>query len=578
MNVQALCHIPYSNYAYAINDNTIQIRLRTAKGDLKKVILCYGCKFDWSEESKKRFEMKKEYSDEYFDYYIHNIVEDDSRIGYYFELIDNSGNFSIYSEIGMLDEFDDSQAYCTFFHYPMINESDIHRTPSWLYDTVFYQIFVERFAKGKNNSEDRDYLVSWDSKPTPTSFYGGNLQGIIDKIDYLADLGINAVYLTPVFSSESNHKYDTNDYMKVDKYFGDKDTLKKLVEHAHKRDIRVMLDAVFNHCSMNISFFQDVINNADSLYKDWFCIENFPVDTEKMNYKVFSFCNYMPKLNTSNPEVKKYLIDVAKYWTNECNIDGWRLDVADEVDKDFWRDFRKAIKTINKDIAIIGESWHTSLEYLRGDMYDSVMNYPVTKLALDYFARKKIDASKFEYGLSRHLMQYSDNVNYSMLNLLDSHDTERFLTTTKNDENKLLAAVTFLFGYVGMPCIYYGSEIGMDGEYDPGCRKGFEWDSSKWNKKIFEYYKKIIDIRKKEEVLKKGDIKFVYDKKAFIMIRSYNNEKIIILCNNTDKNVEVSLAKYKKKDGSIIELIANRCLLKDNKVVIKPDGSGFYKL
>ena len=582
MNIHALNHIQFSNYAYAYNHNTLHIRLRTAKGDMKKVDICYGCKFDWK---AKKAPMVRAYCDEYFDYYEYELSCEDSRVGYYFELTDTKGAFKIFTEVGLIDEFDDSQAYCTFFQCPYINSSDIHVKPNWVDDAVFYQIFVDRFNKGQCDNV-RDDLVPWDAEPTPTNYFGGNLQGIIDKLDYLEDLGINAIYLTPIFESISNHKYDISDYMKIDKYFGDKETMCQLVKQAHNRGIRIILDAVFNHCSMDISFFQDVLKlGKKSKYKDWFVIHNYPVSVKKANYETFGFCNYMPKLNTENEGVKEFLFSVVRYWSQETGIDGWRLDVADEVNRGFWRDFRKVVKEIDENMIVIGESWHIALDWLKGDMFDGVMNYPVTKLMLDYFTRKCIDSEMMAYKLSNHIVQYSQTVNECMLNLLDSHDTERFLTSTKGNIDQLLAATTFLYGYRGMPCVYYGTEIGMDGAYDPGCRKGFDWNRDNWNKKVYDFYKKIINIRKSEIALKKGTVEFDYNKEVFVMKRQYKREVIYVIANASDEAVTVDLnllfkkTKRATKKAEFKELISSKCRFDSEKgiVEIMPDGAGYYK-
>ena len=218
-------------------------------------------------------------------------------------------------------------------------------------------------------------------RPTPQSFAGGDLRGIIEKLDYIKGLGINAIYLTPIFQSVSNHKYDINDYRKIDPQFGTKEDLQELVAKAHAMGIRIVLDAVFNHCSMEMKEFQDVlVNGRQSPYYHWFLIDGDYPDPEQMNYECFASCNYMPKLNTANPETQEFLLDIAIYWIKEADIDGWRLDVADEVSHEFWRRFRKEVKNVKKDCVIIGENWHDAYPYLMGDQYDSIMNYSFTKL------------------------------------------------------------------------------------------------------------------------------------------------------------------------------------------------------
>ena len=282
----------------------------------------------------------------------------------------------------------------------------------------------------------------------------------------MKDLGINALYLTPIFKSTSNHKYNTDDYYQIDPAFGDKKILKKLVEEAHQRGIRIILDAVFNHSGFYFFAFQDVLEKGkDSKYWDWFFIEGYPVKTTPpVNYHTFANDVVdMPKLNTSNPEVQEYLLDVVRYWMEEVDIDGWRLDVANEVDRNFWRKFRETVKGIKKDAYIVGEIWHNSEVWLQGDQFDAIMNYPLAMAILDFLAQRSIGPTEFNNRLVRNWMLYQDRVNYSMLNLINSHDTRRLLNYFSGDKESMKLAVLFQFTYPGAPMIYYGDEVGMKG-------------------------------------------------------------------------------------------------------------------
>ena len=216
--------------------------------------------------------------------------------------------------------------------------------------------------------------------------------------------------------------------MEIDPQFGTKETFKALVEECHKHGIKVMLDAVFNHSGYFFEKFQDVLENGEkSAYKEWFHIHEFPIITEPLpNYDTFAFTPYMPKLNTAHPDVKEYLLEVGRYWVREFNIDGWRLDVANEVDHNFWREFRTEIKTLNPEVYILGEIWHDALPWLQGDQFDAVMSYPVTNALLSYFANDSIKASEFMKQITESLHSYSMNVNEAAFHLLDSHDTPKF--------------------------------------------------------------------------------------------------------------------------------------------------------
>lgn len=554
MNREALYHCSKSNYAYPYDVTDIRIRFRTAKDDVNEVRLYYGVKFDWANKTYRI--MTKVGSDEYFDYYQYNIKQEDVRLGYYFEVIADEEDL-YYTEAGILDAFDDNRAHCLFFQYPSAHYVDIPHKPSWFSDAVFYQIFVERFANG-NPEISPDNLVPWDSDPTPKSFYGGDLEGIRSNLSYLQDIGINAIYLTPIFESISNHKYDTIDYMEIDAHFGDKETFRRLVSEAHDKGIRIILDAVFNHCSDQFAPFRDVLEHGEnSLYKDWFLIKEFPVSQTEPNYEVFARVPYMPRFNTANEEVKKYLFDVVRYWTTEFHIDGWRLDVADEPDHSFWREFRNVVKEMDNNLIIIGEVWHDSMPWLLGDQFDTVMNYPVMHQAINFFAKGEIDAKAFSEVLTMQLMKYPDVINEMMFNLLDSHDTERFLFMCKGNKQNLMNAAAFIFGYLGSPCIYYGTEIGLTGGYDPGCRKGFNWNKEEWDQEIHSYYKRLISIRKSESALRYGEIAFQSTKELFVMKRSYEESVIYVVINQTDT---VQLLPTDIMQSSYIDLLSNQSM------------------
>ena len=306
--------------------------------------------------------------------------------------------------------------------------------------------------------------------------------------------------------------------------FGTNRDLKELVESAHKRGIKILLDAVFNHCSCLCKQFQDVLRKGKgSVYYDWFIIRGDRPVLEQMNYECFAACNYMPKWNTNNPEVQKFLLHIATKWIKEYGIDGWRLDVADEVSHDFWRQFRKAVKAAKPDALIVGENWHDSRPWLE------IMNYSFTKACLDYFAYEKYSAQRFCERLSEILMRNTDQVNEMMLNLLDSHDTERFLTNVGENADKLKCALAVLFFFVGMPCIYYGTEIGTAGGYDPDSRRTFDWDKTHWNMDIYNTVKDLIRLRKEQIG---GGIRIYAQNDLLVIERG----TLSLIVNNTDQS------------------------------------------
>lgn len=502
MNKYAMQHIADSSYCFPISKNEIVLRLRTGKNDLACAEVLYESKYVIGEK-QKRAKMRKAYIGEIFDFYEVKLTLEDTRLAYVFYVNDGEENY-YFSEDGVTKEYDFSVGFYNFFQYPYINEADIMECVPWMKTATFYQIFVDRFHQGDMEKDNSYINLKWGEIPTPKSFAGGDLKGIIEKLDYIEELGCNTIYLTPVFRSISNHKYDISDYYNVDKQFGTNEDLKRLVQLAHEKDMRVVLDAVFNHCSDEISQFQDVLQKGKkSGYFDWFVIRGDEVNKERDNYESFAACTYMPKWNTSNEEVQQYLIDIGTHYLTEYDIDGWRLDVSDEISHDFWRSFRKAVKAKKKDAVIIGENWHDANTYLRGDQYDSIMNYSFTKLCLDYFAFGKKNAEEAAWKLNEILMRNTDTVNKMMLNLLDSHDTHRFFKEVGKDREKMKAALCLLYLFPGVPCIFYGTEILTEGGYDPDCRRCMDWSKIGTQGEFEDVYRllqNLSKLRKKYEI------------------------------------------------------------------------------
>ncbi len=544
---EAIYHRPKDNFAYAYDEKTLHIRLRTKKDDIEQVNLIYGDPYEWEngEWQTQTASMSKSGSDKLFDYWFIAITPPYRRLRYGFELKSKDEQL-IYTEKGFYREAPkDDTAY--YFCFPFLNQSDVFKAPEWVKDTVWYQIFPERFANG-NEKLNPPKTLPWGSQdPTPTSFFGGDFEGIIQHVDYLVELGVTGIYFTPIFKAPSNHKYDTIDYFEIDPQFGDKETFKRLVETCHKHGIKVMLDAVFNHSGYYFEPFQDVLKNGEkSKYKDWFHIREFPLQSEpRPNYDTFAFVPTMPKLNTENPEVKKYLLDVAAYWIREFDIDGWRLDVANEVDHQFWREFRQAVKSIKPDLYILGEIWHDSMPWLRGDQFDAVMNYPFTNGVLRFFAKNEVKASEFVNTITKVLHSYPNNVNEVAFNLLGSHDTPRILTICNNDKDKVKLMFLFQLSFTGTPCIYYGDEIGMTGGQDPGCRKCMVWEEEKQDRDLFNHVKKLISLRKTYPAFgNRGELRFIEandETNHFIYTKTYENETIIFVINNSKNDLFIPL-------------------------------------
>ncbi len=545
---EAIYHRPKNNFAYAYDKETLHIRLQTKKDDVAAVTIIYGDQYDWvdGEWVTHKLEMIKTGCSKLFDYWQIAVSPEFRRMRYGFKCMDDSETI-YYTERGFFDRQPSDTSY--YFSFPYLNNIDVFDAPAWVKDTIWYQIFPDRFANGDASINPRETLPWGSTAPTTTNFFGGDFQGVINHLDYLVELGINGIYFTPIFAANSNHKYDTMDYMEIDSQFGDKETFRRLVKACHARGIRVMLDAVFNHSGFYFEPFQDVLKNQEkSIYKDWFHIWDFPIVTEpRPNYDAFSFVDTMPKLNTENAEVKAYLLDVARYWIEEFDIDGWRLDVANEVDHAFWREFRQVVKRAKPDAYILGEIWHDSMPWLQGDQFDAVMNYPFTNGAIDYFAKGEMDSEAFANSITEVLHMYPANVNEVAFNLLDSHDTPRILTLADNNIDRVKLLYLFQLSFIGTPCLYYGDEIGIAGGQDPGCRACMIWDDQEQNQELLNYVQVLIHLRKSEPVFGNGgSFRFMYanNENNSIIYEKYNdNKRIVFVVNNSAQQVSIPVAK-----------------------------------
>ena len=530
MNKHAVYHKSDSLYCFPVAVDMVEIRLRAARGDVAYATLIYGKKHMFIMDRKSE-NMELKVSDALYDYFVLRLRLTDKRLAYVFSITDTEGNKYYYSEDGLTDTYDFSLAYYNFFQLAYINECDVMKPVDWLSSAVVYQIFVDRFCRG---GEDDSYInMKWGERPTPKSFAGGDLYGIANKLDYLTDLGVNTLYLTPIFSSKSNHKYDVSDYYNVDEHFGGNKAFGRLMDECKKRGVRVILDAVFNHCSEDLAEFCDVREKGRlSSYHDWFIINGDKPTKKPLNYEVFSSCDYMPKWNTSNKEVQEYLCRVGEYWIKNYGIDGWRLDVSDEVGHEFWRKFRTRIKALGEDKALIGENWHDSRSYLRGEQFDSIMNYAFTKAMLDYFAYGKITTMELCDRLNGLLMRNITQVNRMMLNLLDCHDTHRFFSMCGMDENKLLSALAIELFMPGAAMIYYGTEIPLEGGYDPDSRRCFIWGDHPFATKIKELLR-----YKKLRALAEGDVAFGCENGLFTVTRTAVGQIVKLYVNNTEGEI-----------------------------------------
>lgn len=572
MNKTAIFHKMDKEYFFALSKDNFLIKLRTAKNDLVKIRLGYCDKYLNErkipiEGNIKYVDMIKVASDDLFDYYeakinIHMIV-----CRYFFELTDFENNVLYYYGYRFYKE-EPTLHFGMFDASQPVREEEIFDVPSWANGAIVYQIFPERFARKNLNTER-----NWYTAPmTRNEVLGGNLRGIIDSLGYLEQLGIEVIYLTPIFKSSSTHKYNTDDYMEIDSSFGNEDDLKELVEKAHSKNIKVILDGVFNHSGYEFAPFVDLMKNQEtSKFKDWYYPFSFPLKWkwgEKPNYWTFGYAGPMPKLNTSNPEVREYIFNVIRKWM-ALGIDGWRLDVADEVSHDFWKAFRKVVKSINKDALIIGEVWYESSPWLLGYEYDTVMNYLFFDNVKKLLITKEYKVSDFDNENNFLRGRMHTRVQPLLWNLIDSHDTPRFLTQANANNDILKLAFALQMTLPGMPMIYYGDEVGMQGGGDPDCRRGMLWDEEKQNKDILDYYKKWIKIHKKYSSLKNGEFKSIYvndDAQVYIFKRFNEFEELYIAFNFSNNNVSLDLLN----DKQVIDEL-------DSKLFIKPMSCKIFK-
>lgn len=448
-------------------------------------------------------------------------------------------------------------------------------TPEWVKDAVFYQIFPDRFAKSPRLDKP-DNLEPWEQPPTRLGFKGGDLLGVVERLDYLQDLGVTALYLNPIFQSASNHRYHTHDYLRVDPLLGGDQAFGELLDQAHGRGIRVVLDAVFNHASRGFFQFNHILETGTaSPYLDWFLVKDFPLNAYarnpgKHNYASWAGLPALPKFNLENPQVRQFILDVARYWL-EQGIDGWRLDVPYEIEVEgFWQQFRQLVKSINPDAYIVGEIAWEAQPWLQGDQFDAVMNYPFAQACLGFFARGRIDreleagfmglprapeldAAAFARRVEELLEIYPRQAVLAQLNLLDSHDTPRFLTLAGGEAGPgaraaLRLATLFQMTYPGAPCIYYGDEVGMHGRRDPDCRRAFLWPDGaghphpSWDLELRDYFKRCIDLRKRHPALRRGDYVSLYAEGGlYAYLRRLDAESLVVVINNQSIAYELDL-------------------------------------
>ncbi len=420
--------------------------------------------------------------------------------------------------------------------------------PGWARGAVVYQIFPERFDTADPASTPEG-AVPWGTEPHWLEFQGGDLAGIAARVDHLAGLGVDLVYLNPVFTSPSTHRYDTVDFLAVDPALGGNGALRVLVGALHERGIRIILDASFNHCHPRFFAFADVVERGpDSPYWPWFSISRWPLRVEvrphafedwrsrpdeyrrflegfsaasgievreheddgpplRLTYDAWMGVPSLPRIDLSHPEARRYFLDVACHWIREYDIDGWRMDVARYVDPDFWPELRRAVRRVKPDAYLLAEVIGDAGPWLQGDAFDGVMNYTFRQLCLDFLATRRIDAAGFADGLVRMYSSYAPEVAEASQNLIGSHDTARFLHEAGGERGALRLATILQLTLPGAPGLYYGDEIGMDGGEEPASRGAFPWHRQEsWDLTQLGTVRELAALRRAVPALRRGGL------------------------------------------------------------------------
>lgn len=590
MDFSVIYHRPKSEYAYAYDAKTLHLLLRTKKDDCLRVELIYGDPYQWKINSEgiytwvhDQITMTKTYQTSDFDYYFVAIQPKNLRTKYTFILHDHTHRVYQFGPHGITSVQKMIQHdLMHFYNFPYILDEDLQHTPSWVEHTIWYQIFPDRFY-----GKDRKSNLTWGKNPVFNhEHYGGNIQGIIEKLPYLHDLGITGLYFTPMFLSPTAHKYDTTDYFSIDPSFGTNDDFKLMVNRAHELGIKVMLDGVFNHAGFLHPYFQDVIEHGiKSAYADCFYIEKYPIVTfplsaegrpiryqdSPLHYRTFAFQPSMPKWNTSSLLARNHLLNVVKYWIEQYDIDGWRLDVSNEVSHDFLRDIKKTARSVKKDVLILGENWDQSLPWLQGDQLDSVMNYELS-YAIWCYLEGTCKPDAFITQWMNHLALTPKHIIKNMFNLVGSHDTKRIKRRLFDDPKRVKCAYVMMFTSPGTPTIYYGDEIGLTGDHDPDNRRCMLWDTASWDYDFYTFTKRLIEIRKNyHDVFIQNPI-LIHDI-PFVIYKTYQKQDILIIVNRHD---QTSVSIPSSYQGIYHDLFTHQKLVIHD--TIKLEAFDFYLL
>lgn len=555
MDLHAVSHRSLFTDCYALNAREVVINIRTGKDITGVNLLCddpyahgIGSAAHWE---GRTIPMQLERELKHNDIYSVTVAPEYRRLQYCFELFSGDERVLLLEDgFYTREELEKPGRLPQYFKFAYLNPCDVIAPPDWVADTIWYQIMPDRFCNG-NGSRKRMLQKNWEHREhiTGFDFFGGDLRGIIQKLPYIKELGVTGIYLLPVFLSNTNHKYNTFDYTQIDPDFGTEADMIELVQTAHEMGIRVMLDAVFNHSGTEFAPWQDVWEKGEnSRYFDWFVIHQKPFPRKHGSlrdgrFDGFAFLEYMPKLNTGNRSVQQYFASICAHWVQDWGIDGIRFDVGNEISHRFLQYMNRQLKAINPDLFLLGEIWMDSAEWLRGDEYDSVMNYPFFESLQNFWVDEDADSKDFMYAMNRVYSLYPEQINRVLFNHLDTHDTMRALTRCGSLDifNQQLAV---LMTMPGSPCIYYGTEIAMEGGHDPDCRRTMPWRDIEAGKFTAHqaFVKALIELRKDHPALRETRILWHHDAKNPRLIcydRPGETETIRVYLNSTEKDIPI---------------------------------------
>ena len=534
LQIAAIDHLPWLEYRHALSDGRVCIRIRTAVGEFDAITLRHADNYAEGEPFTRAEDtpMERMWRDESHEVWQAVFTPHDPRIVYAFVLY--AGGVQLLHDADGTHTMPENPAWVNGFHFA--HAYPAQEKPQWARGCVGYQIFPDRFRRVDVPGEEA--VEPWGSKRVANEYrFGGNLKGILEAVPYLAELGVGVIYMTPIFLSDTSHRYNTFDYYQIDPLLGSLEDLKALADALHERGIRIVLDGVFNHCGLGFAPFQDAMEKGKaSPYYDWF----FFGEQYSCGYMTFGEkWAYMPKLNMQNEACAEYFLDVGRYWLREAHVDGWRLDVSPEVYPDFWRQFRRAVKKTNPNAIMIAECWDDSREWCSiGDMFDGTMHYVLSGAIWKFFAEKRWSLAEFDAGVNRAMMLYPQEVQNSMWNFLSSHDTARMLTRCGGRTKAMRAAAFFQMTHPGVPVIYYGDELGMRGGPDPDCRRSMTWDRVEGNG-MLACYKRLTKMRNASKTLREGTF-MTWEVGAdglYAYLRRTDEETLLCVLNTSEKRI-----------------------------------------